>query len=180
MKKSQKGFTIIEVALVLAIAALIFLTVFLAVPALQRNQRNDARQRDVASVVEAYTSYMSNHPTTNLARQSGATDNQLKDDSSGTLSGDSSKPLGKYIETLSSNIEQVVVKDGSGSCSMLTDGSLYNVKTNNPQGDKITVYVGCRCKGTQDVTRGTARSAAVVGATELARSQYEPYCSTAN
>jgi len=34
MKKSQKGFTIIEVALVLAIGALIFLVVFLATPAL--------------------------------------------------------------------------------------------------------------------------------------------------
>ncbi|HPW47952.1 MAG TPA: prepilin-type N-terminal cleavage/methylation domain-containing protein, partial [Candidatus Saccharibacteria bacterium] len=36
-KKDQKGFTIIEVLIVLAIAALILLIVFLAVPALQRN-----------------------------------------------------------------------------------------------------------------------------------------------
>ena len=62
MKKSQKGFTIIEVALVLAIGALIFLVVFLAVPALQRNQRNDARKRDISSVVEAVASYASNNP----------------------------------------------------------------------------------------------------------------------
>ena len=37
----------------LAVAALIFLVVFLAVPALQRNQRDDARKRDVSNVVQA-------------------------------------------------------------------------------------------------------------------------------
>jgi prepilin-type N-terminal cleavage/methylation domain-containing protein len=36
-QKRQQGFTIIEVLIVLAIAALILLIVFLAVPALQRN-----------------------------------------------------------------------------------------------------------------------------------------------
>ena len=65
-QKSQKGFTIIEVALVLAVGALIFLVVFLAVPALQRNQRNDARKRDQSSVVEAVTSYTSNNPAKKL------------------------------------------------------------------------------------------------------------------
>ena len=41
--KSKKGFTIIEVVLVLAIAGLIFLMVFIALPALQRTQRNTQR-----------------------------------------------------------------------------------------------------------------------------------------
>ena len=40
IKKDNKGFTIIEVLIVLAIAGLILLVVFLAVPALQRNSRN--------------------------------------------------------------------------------------------------------------------------------------------
>ena len=38
IKKDNKGFTIIEVLIVLAIAGLIMLTVFLAVPSLQRQQ----------------------------------------------------------------------------------------------------------------------------------------------
>ena len=38
--KNKKGFTIIEVVLVLAVAGLIFLMVFLALPALQRAQRD--------------------------------------------------------------------------------------------------------------------------------------------
>lgn len=42
--KNTKGFTIIEVVLVLAIAGLIFLMVFIALPALQRGQRDTQRR----------------------------------------------------------------------------------------------------------------------------------------
>jgi prepilin-type N-terminal cleavage/methylation domain-containing protein len=47
-KHGQNGFTIIEVVLVLAIAGLIFLIVFLAVPALQRSQRDTQRRQDMS------------------------------------------------------------------------------------------------------------------------------------
>lgn len=47
--KTKQGFTIIEVVLVLAIAGLIFLMVFVAFPALQRNQRDAQRRQDVAN-----------------------------------------------------------------------------------------------------------------------------------
>ncbi len=64
----QKGFTIIEVVLVLAIAALIFLMVFIALPALQRNQRDQARRTVVGKIASAVTTYQSNRrgvsPTT--------------------------------------------------------------------------------------------------------------------
>ena len=43
----QKGFTIIEVVLVLAIAGLIFLMVFIALPALPRNQRDPQRRNEL-------------------------------------------------------------------------------------------------------------------------------------
>ena len=46
--KNKKGFTIIEVVLVLAIAGLIFLMVFLALPALQRSQRNQQYKNNVS------------------------------------------------------------------------------------------------------------------------------------
>ena len=57
----QKGFTIIEVVLVLAIAALIFLMVFIALPALQRNQRDTARKQELQKVVAGVTTWQSNH-----------------------------------------------------------------------------------------------------------------------
>lgn len=57
---NNKGFTIIEVVLVLAIAAVIFLIVFLAVPALQRNNRNNGRNNDAAKVAAAVHECLSN------------------------------------------------------------------------------------------------------------------------
>lgn len=47
--KVKQGFTIIEVVLVLAIAGLIFLMVFVAFPALRRNQRDSQRRQDLAN-----------------------------------------------------------------------------------------------------------------------------------
>ena len=55
--KSKKGFTIIEVVLVLAIAGLIFLMVFVALPALQRNQRDTQRRDDYGMLSSAITNY---------------------------------------------------------------------------------------------------------------------------
>lgn len=53
----KDGFTIIEVVLVLAIAGLIFLMVFLALPALQRNQRDSQRTQDAAQAISQLQSY---------------------------------------------------------------------------------------------------------------------------
>ena len=59
--KSKRGFTIIEVVLVLAIAGLIFLMVFIALPALQRSQRNTQRRDDYSMLVTAVNSYMASN-----------------------------------------------------------------------------------------------------------------------
>jgi len=59
--KDQKGFTIIEVLIVLAIAGLILLIVFLAVPALQRNSRNTTLKSDVQAVAGGISEYSSNN-----------------------------------------------------------------------------------------------------------------------
>ena len=57
----KKGFTIIEVVLVLAIAGLIFLMVFIAFPALQRSQRDTQRTDDMARVQSQLMSWQNNH-----------------------------------------------------------------------------------------------------------------------
>lgn len=56
-----KGFTIIEVVLVLAIAGLIFLVVFLALPALQRGQRDNQRKQDLSKMMSQAVAYQSNN-----------------------------------------------------------------------------------------------------------------------
>lgn len=58
---TKKGFTIIEVVLVLAIAGLIFLMVFVALPALQRSQRDTQRRNDMSRVDTSLVQYQTNH-----------------------------------------------------------------------------------------------------------------------
>lgn len=60
LKTRQQGFTIIEVMIVLVIAAVILLIVFLAVPALQRNSRNNQRKSDAARISAAVSEYTNN------------------------------------------------------------------------------------------------------------------------
>lgn len=57
----KKGFTIIEVSLVLAIAGLIFLMVFVALPALQRSQRDTQRREDMLMFVNEVKKYEKNN-----------------------------------------------------------------------------------------------------------------------
>lgn len=76
----QEGFTIIEVLIVLAIAGLILLIVFLAVPALQRNSRNTTKKNDVSKVLGSVNEYVSNN--------SGALPANGTSSSGGTLNAD--------------------------------------------------------------------------------------------
>lgn len=59
--KRQEGFTIIEVLIVLAIAGLIILIVFLAVPALQRNSRNTQRKNDASALLSGASEFSNNN-----------------------------------------------------------------------------------------------------------------------
>ena len=61
LKKNQSGFTIIEVLIVLAIAGLIMVAVFTAVPALQRNGANTTKRGDAAKVIGAVAEFVSNN-----------------------------------------------------------------------------------------------------------------------
>lgn len=75
---SQKGFTIIEVMIVLAIAGLIMLVVFLAVPALQRNSRNTTIKNDASALAAGFSEYASNNdggsPASPLTHTAGTSD----------------------------------------------------------------------------------------------------------
>lgn len=70
--KTKKGFTIIEVVLVLAIAGLIFLMVFIALPALQRSQRDSQRRQDLSRVQSQLTNYLTNNRNKTPDFESGA------------------------------------------------------------------------------------------------------------
>ena len=147
----QKGFTIIEVVLVLAIAALIFLMVFIALPALQRSQRDTARKNDVSIVASAVSSWQGNNRT-----------------SSAWPSGPQVK---SYAENLSGNSTAVKVVAGptSGSRSVgVADGT-------------VTVVTAAKCStgtapttGGVTVDKGTNRQYATI--TKLESASGIGYC----
>ncbi len=60
--KLTQGFTIIEVIIVLAIAGLIMAIVFLAVPNLQRSQRNNARTTDANRIAASIVDWTAANP----------------------------------------------------------------------------------------------------------------------
>ena len=116
MKTNKKGFTIIEVVLVLAIAGLIFLMVFIALPALQRSQRNTQREDDIARFLTAVNDYQTNN--------SGQTPFTKPTSDAGTGSTNSNF-IKRYIEE---NYDGSKTPPCNGSCPQFTDpdGTMYD------------------------------------------------------
>lgn len=110
INRKEKGFTIIEVVLVLAIAGLIFMMVFVALPSLQRNTRDTQRKDDLSRAMTAVTSFTNNNngslPANNDAAWKSFEDKYL------TASGDTFiDPSGTGIDSTAT----AYVFDGSTS-----------------------------------------------------------------
>ena len=159
MKQSinkKGGFTIIEVVLVLAIAALLMLMVFLAWPALQRSQRDQARKDDVAAISTAIATYRTNNKG-RLPKvgdlQKALQDRGLSQYDPGTWSNDWST-VGK----VSNDIE---VKPSPGDATISLGSTGLTV-------DKVFIYIGSRCEsGSNDkIKPAGSRQAAIIYATE--------------
>lgn len=154
---SQKGFTIIEVVLVLAIAGLIFLMVFIALPALQSSQRDTARKNDVSAVASAVTSYTGNNrgtfPLTNAL--------------TGSLTGiaDGSGKFAGYITSVSNNTTVVTVVDARATQGV-AQGEMVVVKASKcgATGAQSGTATPTQPAGTatQTLTPGTSRQFVVV------------------
>jgi prepilin-type N-terminal cleavage/methylation domain-containing protein len=114
-KENQKGFTIIEVVLVLAIAGLIFLMVFIALPALQRNQRDTQRKNDLSRAQTAINNYQTNNrnqlpnPATGANWNTKIRDQYLK---AGGVNGDTFQdPKGEDYQFAISNADPTFAAD---------------------------------------------------------------------
>ncbi len=90
-KLNKKGFTLIEVVLVLAIGGLIFLLAFLAYQQVSRNRRDTQRRSDTARVVAELENYKADgrttYPANSVAGESCST----------TTSGSFGLFLSKYL-----------------------------------------------------------------------------------
>lgn len=113
LQKSEKGFTIIEVMIVLAIAGLILLIVFLAVPALQRNSRNTQRKSDIGRIGSAATTVASNNNNNYAAVTATAVQTEV-----GNLGYYQTANVGvaSGAQTNSTDVDHVVVVTGA-KCS---------------------------------------------------------------
>lgn len=94
------GFTIIEVMIVLAVAGLIMAIVLVAIPQLQRSQRNTAR-RDIANRIKIEVDSYSGNNTGKIPVASGSNTAS----SFGSVSGDRSF-AGRYLDADSINDPQ--------------------------------------------------------------------------
>lgn len=115
--KNKNGFTIIEIVLVLAIAGLIFLMVFLALPALQRSQRNQRYKNNLSLVISALQNYRSN----NGGRKIPATGSNgyYPGKVSATDVGMRNHPLRSYFDAIdfTADIDSVKVFEDNGNVS---------------------------------------------------------------
>jgi len=136
MSKQQttKGFTIIEVVLVLAIAGLIFLMVFIALPALQSGQRDSARKSDASTILSAVNTYVAgnrgNFPTT--AQLTGSTN-------AGGDHDTAFKKPSNFAKDVSSNTEGVRVQTAGTLTAAVKVGEIV-----------VTQSTTCGSTGTQN------------------------------
>jgi len=161
--KEAKGFTIIEVVLVLAIAGLIFLMVFIALPALQRSQRDSARKSEVGAIASAITSYQSNNR------------NAIP----------SATQIGQYVTgnsnaTLDSGSTITIRTTVFGQAKTLTpklDGTAQ-AASDELGADQIKVFFGYKCDTADNtkLVKGTTKQAAIAVALESGPAAGSVYC----
>lgn len=139
---NKKGFTIIEVVLVLAIAGLIFLVVFLALPALQRGQRDSQRKSDLTRMMSQAVTFQSNRQGT-LPTSAQWNDGASTGFKGGYLLNNNQK----FVDPNS---------DPSTSYTITQQASLpggSNVPT--PPENNIYIYVNASCGGPNGVRSAT-------------------------
>lgn len=132
LQTNQSGFTIIEVLIVLAIAGLIMLIVFLAVPALQRNSRNTQARNDAGNVLSGVGEYISANNGNLPTSISSATDGTV------TFSGGTG-----------TNSTQAKVQPGTS----VSNGTSMPTATNT-----IVVYLNRKCNGNAFASSATNRA----------------------
>ena len=125
-KNSKKGFTIIEVVLVLAIAGLIFLMVFIALPALQRGQRNTQRRSDMGRIVSAVTDFQTNHKN-QIPNSSNISDFQRYVGAGDSSSDPDGQSYNFNVDYTGANAAGVIFKTGTDATVFPNNHTVYIV-----------------------------------------------------
>lgn len=172
--KSKKGFTIIEVTLVLAIAGLIFMMLFIALPALQRSQRDTVRRDDVISLLENVKSYERN----NRGSMPGSSEtsmnvvNVIWSESLQNSTGNETTWRGFYRDYLKDNFidpsgghyQLMVVKCGATTAdSDCTNTAATTLEEQPfPNDNKMIIVLQASCYGNKTILSSNPRKLAVM------------------
>lgn len=165
-RNNKQGFTIIEVVLVLAIAGLIFLMVFIALPNMQRAQRDTQRRNDYSALSANMTQYMTNNngrlPTVGATLEPNNYINESGEDPAGTL----------YTLEI---VECASGGGDSGNCTLTggTSGSSLSVDRASKDGG-TTVYVvrKAACNNGYVEAKSSNRAFAIYGGLETGNGTY--------
>lgn len=143
----KDGFTIIEVVLVLAIAGLIFLMIFIALPALNRSQRDAQRRDDVLLVLKKVKDYQTNN------RGSLPSPGDWKTALSDYLRNDFVDPGGENYKLTAKNC-------GQSNLGKDCNASLGS-STQFPNGYTMQISIGATCDGEKAVATKNIRKIAI-------------------
>ncbi|MBR3132224.1 type II secretion system protein [Candidatus Saccharibacteria bacterium] len=164
--KSRRGFTVIEVALVLAIAGLIFLMVFVALPGLRTSQRDTERREDVMNFLSNLKKYQTNNRGALPTKDNGGREEYSYNSS---LAGTGVTWEYFYRDYLGENFMDpngvnytLVVKKCS---AMAANRDCENVNLSNslfPNDYKIYVVTKATCSGEKAVGTSNPRKVAVL------------------
>lgn len=132
--RKEDGFTIIEVLIVLAIAGLIMLIVFLAVPALQRNSRNTQRKNDVSAVLGAVSEFTNNNGGVQPAAASDFTGNAKygyykASDVTFSANGSTGTDVNKLYVTLGARCTNATTAPSTANATSRNVAAWYYVET---------------------------------------------------
>lgn len=173
MKKHRNGFTMLEVVLVLAIAGLIFLMIFIAVPMLQRSGRDAERKRDISRLSEKLKDYQTNNRG---ALPSGAKGPITKADANSATSGDSSwasfyRDYLDGFEDPRGNDYQLQILECGGNlageaCQDTITNTLSNIQYANFDSNDYTIYIvldaKCSSESSTSVIANSNRRTAIL------------------
>lgn len=149
---SMSGFTIIEVVLVLAIAGLIFLMVFIALPQLQRAQRDTQRRSDLDRFAAGITQYQTNNNGKIPSKQDDFGTNNGENFVKGYIVGTNGKVDEDFVDPTSGDMYKIVFSGATG------DGA----KSPTDLDGKIYYYTNARCDGENVVKGNGSRTYAAV------------------
>ena len=158
LKTKQKGFTIIEVMIVLAIAGLILLIVFLAIPALQRAQRNTGRKEDAGRLVTAFQDFISNSsgqlPAVSTSTSSTSSTSSTPNDCQSIVNDAGNLNQYKNLTCVAAPVSK------ANEIAITTAGTTSTLST--PIGNELEFVEGATCAGTSTYSVSSTQQQAVL------------------